>query len=159
MKSRMTKRERVEATLQRQETDRVPVYDILVNDAVIEHFTGRRPPIGEEGLRLRLQATARSLDMTRMVGVAPQPPGDTVDADGFVHYRQDHWIGGGIRHRPFSDEEGANGTPDQVRQACSAAIDAAGPGYFIGSTTELDNGSRLENVLAMLEAAWNTPGR
>jgi len=53
----------------------------------------------------------------------------------------------------------ANGTPDQVRQACREAIDAAGPGYFIGSTTELDNGSRLENVLAMLETAWNTPGR
>jgi len=51
----------------------------------------------------------------------------------------------------------ANGTPDQVRQVCREAIDSARPGYFIGSTTELDNGSRLENILAMLEAAWGHP--
>ena len=355
VKPQMSKRERVEAALNLQETDRIPVYDILVNDAAIEHFTGSFPPLGEEGLKLRLQATASMIDITRMVGVAPQPPGDTVDEDGFVHYRQDHWIGGGIRKRPFSDEEGArrwlikaierlrekldidqhartfrtdfekcrhylgddtvivheygpgldwvryslglelfsylsvdtpqlitdyielytareiqkihatadeklspcaltygdiaykgalihspdwlrreffpplkrindalhehgikclfhsdgylmeaipdlltanidglnpievvagmdlrevkkiygdqlfitggidisqlmaNGTPDEVRQACQEAIKVASPGYFIGSTTELDNGSRLENILAMVETAWGYP--
>ncbi|MFH1566732.1 MAG: uroporphyrinogen decarboxylase family protein [Gemmatimonadota bacterium] len=103
----LTKRERVELALDRQPTDRVPLYDVLVHDRAIQHLTGEWPPFGEEGLRLRLQATARILDMTRMVGVAPQPPGDTTDAEGFVHYRQDPWIGGGIRQRPFADEAGA----------------------------------------------------
>jgi hypothetical protein len=29
----------------------------------------------------------------------------------------------------------------------------------MGSTTEIDNSSRLENVLAMLESAWGHPPR
>lgn len=103
----LTKRERVELALDRQPTDRVPVYDILIHDQAIQHLAGHWPPFGEEGLRLRLQATARVLDMTRMVAASPQPPGQTTDAEGFVHYRQDPWIGGGILQRPFRDEAGA----------------------------------------------------
>ena len=106
-KPEMTKRERVEAALLLQPTDRTPVYDILINDAVIEHFTGKFPPTGEEGLKLRLQATARALDMTRSAGSAPQKPGEFADADGFVSLQEDRWIGGGLRKRPFSDEKGA----------------------------------------------------
>ena len=48
----------------------------------------------------------------------------------------------------------ALGTQEQVRQACRKAIADACPGCFIGSTTELDNSARLENILAMLEVAW-----
>ena len=48
--------------------------------------------------------------------------------------------------------------PDEVRKACREAIAAASPGYFIGSTTELDNGSKPENILAMIEAAREIPG-
>lgn len=48
----------------------------------------------------------------------------------------------------------SNGTPDQVRTVCRQAVAAAPRGYFMGSTTEIDNSSRLENVLAMLEVAW-----
>ena len=43
--------------------------------------------------------------------------------------------------------------PDEVRKACREAIAAASPGYFIGSTTEPDNGSKPKNILAMIEAA------
>lgn len=50
-----------------------------------------------------------------------------------------------------------DGTPEEVRQVCEEAIRTAYPGYFIGSTTELDNGSRLENILTMLDVAWNYP--
>ena len=354
-RDQMSKRERVDATLNLQETDRTPIYDILINDATIEFFTGRFPPTGEEGLKFRLQATARMLDMTRMAEFAPQEPGEYTDAEGFAHYRQDRWIGGGLRKRPFCDEQGAKrwlakalepmrtpldvkahaegyrasrervggllgddtvvlaeygpgldwvrwslglelfsylsvddpaliteyielytareiekihavadrrdspcaltygdiackgrllhspqwlrreffpplkriqdalhehgvkclfhsdgylmdvmpdllasgidglnpievvagmdlaelsrlyggriffaggidmsqllagGTPEKVREVCRAAIDCAGPGFFIGSTTELDNGSRLENILAMVEVAWGRP--
>ena len=48
----------------------------------------------------------------------------------------------------------SHGTPDQVRAVCRKAIAAAPLGYFMGSTTEIDNSSRLENVLAMLEVSW-----
>lgn len=50
----------------------------------------------------------------------------------------------------------SNGTPEEVREVCKEAIQVGYPGYFIGSTTELDNGAKLGNVLAMLEVAWNT---
>ena len=92
----MSKRDRVLAAMDLQETDRTPIYDILVNDAAIEYLAGKYPPVGEEGLKLRLQATAEIPDMTRMVTFAPQEPGESVSSDGF-----------GIRRRPFSDEEGA----------------------------------------------------
>lgn len=104
---RMTKCERVAAALNHRETDRTPVYDILINDGVIERLTGRFPPVGEQGLKLRLEATAAILDMTRMAGAAPVAPGERTDADGFVHFREDRWINGGILKRPFSDEAGA----------------------------------------------------
>jgi hypothetical protein len=45
------------------------------------------------------------------------------------------------------------GTSDEVYRVSKEAIQIASPGYFIGSTTELDNLSRLENILAMLNAA------
>ncbi|MCD6290778.1 MAG: hypothetical protein J7M34_09780 [Anaerolineae bacterium] len=105
--AKMTKRERVIAALNHQETDRTPVYDILLNDGVIELLTGRFPPIGEEGLKLRLQATAAILDMTRMASVPPVAPGRHTDEDGFVYYQEDRWIAGGILQRPFTDEAGA----------------------------------------------------
>jgi hypothetical protein len=47
----------------------------------------------------------------------------------------------------------SNGTPEQVRAACRKAIADAPTGYFMGSTTEIDDSARLENVLAMLETA------
>jgi len=102
----MSKRERVEATLNFQETDRVPVYDIILNDAVIQHFTGRFPPLGAEGAKLQCQAISRMLDMTRMAGIEPGEGGRRKDEDGFVwlNYR---WTSGGIAERPFTDEKGA----------------------------------------------------
>jgi len=103
----MSKRERVVAAMNLQETDRVPLFDILLNDAVIEHFSGRFAPFGEEGLKARLEASAKFLDMTRLVTSAPQAPGETATPDGFVHCRLDRWRAGGIRKRPFSDESGA----------------------------------------------------
>jgi len=105
--NQMTKRERVEATLSFQDTDRVPVYDLMVHDGAIEHFTGRRAPYGEEGVKLRCQAIGRMLDMTRGADHGPAAPGEHANEDGFVYYQEDRWIGGGIRQRPFSDESGA----------------------------------------------------
>lgn len=105
---KMTKRERVEATMNFADTDRVPVYDLLCSDAAIEHFSGRRAPPGEEGVRLRCQAIGRMLDMTRDAdGAPPEQLADTTDEDGFVFHANDRYISGGIARRPFSDEKGA----------------------------------------------------
>lgn len=71
----MTKLERVLAAFEHRETDRVPLYDLMLNDDCIEYFTGTYPPYGEEGARLQAQAVDRMLDMARGVGVGPaQPP-------------------------------------------------------------------------------------
>lgn len=107
MSSIMSKRERIEATMNRQATDRVPVYDMLLNDAAIEYFSGVYPPLGEAGIRAKCQATARMLDMTRAVYYGPKQAGEWVDEDGFVRFRYDRYRGGGILKRPFEDEEGA----------------------------------------------------
>jgi len=72
--TKMTKMERVMATFNHQETDRVPLYDLMVNDDCIEYFTGVYPPYGEEGAKLQAQAVDLMLDMARSVGVPPSPP-------------------------------------------------------------------------------------
>jgi hypothetical protein len=79
----------------------------MVNDACIEHFSGVREPVGEEAVRRRCQAIGRMLDMTRAADHGPTTPGEHTDADGFVSYQLDRWIGGGLRQRPFTDERGA----------------------------------------------------
>lgn len=103
----MTKRERVDAALNLQPTDRPPIYDIIVHDELIRHVAGGVPAATEGWWRHRMKATAVLVDMTRMVAARPRSPGEVVDEDGFVHYREDFWIGGGIRRRPFTDVEGA----------------------------------------------------
>lgn len=77
---KMTKLERVLATFEHQETDRVPLYDLMLNDDCIEYFTGIYPPYGEEGAKLQAQAVDKMLDMARGVGVSPhQPPIEFTD--------------------------------------------------------------------------------
>ena len=78
--TKMTKRERVLAAFDHQETDRVPLYDLMLNDDCIEYFTGSYPPYGEEGAKLQAQAVDRMFDMARGVGIAPgRPPADFTD--------------------------------------------------------------------------------
>jgi len=85
--TKMTKRERVLAAFDHQETDRVPLYDLMLNDDCIEYFTGFYPPHGEEGARLQAQAVNRMLDMARGVGVGPrQPPTDFTDDPVLLEY-------------------------------------------------------------------------
>jgi len=47
----------------------------------------------------------------------------------------------------------SGGEPEEVKRICKETIAEAGAGYFIGSTTELENTAKLENVLAMLREA------
>lgn len=95
----MTKRERVMRAARFEETDRVPFYDILQNDAVIEHYAGR-PLDYEDGERTTGLAVGRALDMTRMV-TGPQRPTEIVRDDGF-RIRIERWTSW-LVERPFRD--------------------------------------------------------
>lgn len=95
----MTKRERVLRTARFEETDRVPLYDILQNDAAIEHYAGR-PLRVEDGERTVANAVGRALDMTRMV-TGPQSPHSEVRPDGLV-LQIERWTSW-ITQRPFHD--------------------------------------------------------
>ena len=97
MTALMTKRERCLRTVRFEETDRVPVYDILQNDAIIEHYA-RRPLTYENGARTVAVACGAALDMTRMVG-GPQEPCEFVRDDG-IQVRQERWTSWLIE-RPF----------------------------------------------------------
>jgi hypothetical protein len=110
----MTKRERVERTLSCQETDRVPLYDLLRNDAAFAYFGGEKlPPIAADEKtvkklnRIAAEATGEFLDMTRSVGFGPVSDEETTDAFGFVHRHSPFEKTSWIVKRPFRDERGA----------------------------------------------------
>ena len=104
--AQMTKRERVMRTMQLRETDRVPVYDILENDGLIEHLAGEQLTV-ENGDRVKGVAIRRCLDMTRMP-TGPRAPGirkGELEADsrfpGIV-IRDERWTSW-IIERPWHD--------------------------------------------------------
>ena len=100
--AQMSKRERVLRTLDFRETDRVPVYDILQNDGLIEHLAGE-PLTVKEGERIKGVAVRRCLDMTRMPQ-GPAAPGIVRRDDGIV-IQQERWTSW-IIERPWHDERG-----------------------------------------------------
>ena len=97
--TQLTKRERVMRTVRFEETDRVPLYDLLQNDAVIEHFA-RRPLEVEGGTHTVGVAAGAMLDMTRSVG-GPRRPDVYRTDDGMV-IQQERWTSW-IVERPFHD--------------------------------------------------------
>jgi uroporphyrinogen decarboxylase len=100
--TQMSKRERCLRTMNFQETDRVPIYDIYQNDAIIEYLTGEALTVSE-GDRVKGAAIGKSLDMTRMPD-GPDEPGDHVHSDGttFHHERWTLWL---IK-QPWDDRAG-----------------------------------------------------
>ena len=114
MGKEMTKRERVERTMAFQETDRVPIYDLLRCDAAIEYFSGERipppsedPKTAEKLSRMVGKAISAMLDMTRSVGFGPITDREWVDDLGFVWRSSRREKTSWIVKRPFEDEEGA----------------------------------------------------
>ncbi|MHB1653862.1 MAG: uroporphyrinogen decarboxylase family protein [Desulfitobacteriaceae bacterium] len=68
MAVKLTKRERVIRTINFQETDRVPVYDIIHNDSMLEYYGGAK--LTEQNAWELLYKTIReTLDMTRLVRI------------------------------------------------------------------------------------------
>ena len=95
----LTKHQRVLRTANFQETDRVPVYDILQNDAIIEHYGGQKMS-PTNNTWVKGLAIGRTLDMTRMPE-GPQQPGETITEHG-IRLRQERWTSW-IIERPFND--------------------------------------------------------
>ena len=97
-----------------QETDRVPVYDLLRNDAAFEYLSGQKlPPLSSKPEtvktlnRIAGKAICACLDMTRSVGFGPTVEQDVTDDFGFVRrispFEKTAWL----VSRPFDDERGA----------------------------------------------------
>jgi len=110
----MTKRERVERTMSFEETDRVPIYDLLYCEAAVEHFAGERLPArssapGTEPAMMRIlgKAIRNLLDMTRQVSIGPLEESDRSDELGFIWHDSVHEHTTWIVERPFVDEKGA----------------------------------------------------
>ena len=119
----MTKRERVVRTMALQETDRVPVYDVLRNDAAFAHFSRETLPrlaedpetVAELG-RIAAKATGAMCDMTRSVGFGPVVAKEWTDELG-IFWRSDPrektlWIAA----KPFDDVPGAAAFVEQYRE-------------------------------------------
>lgn len=115
----MTKRERVEAALNLRQVDRVPVYDLLRNDAVIEHYAGE-PLTVQDGVRIACKAISNCLDLTRSI----RGPAECtiVERDGWEH-RHERWTSWLVK-RPFAGPEQAI----EWMERDIEAKDAANPG-------------------------------
>ena len=98
----LTKRERVIRTVNFQETDYTPIYDIIQNDGLIEHYTGE-PITPENGYRVKGIVIGKTLDMTRMPN-GPTVPREELDSNGFL-MRYERWTSW-IIQRPFDSETG-----------------------------------------------------
>lgn len=100
----MTKRERVLRTINFQETDRIPVYDLIDNNNIREYYGGGKINEGN-AWEFEYAAVRNALDMTRGLMISNFYPGrTTVDEDGFIWYhdKDTSWI----EKRPFDDVEG-----------------------------------------------------
>jgi uroporphyrinogen decarboxylase len=122
----LTKRERVLRTAHFQETDRIPVYDILQNDAIITHYAAdllkseRLTPAN--GPRITGYAIGRVLDMTRMPA-GPVEPGETQMENG-IRVHQERWTSW-IISRPFANtSEMVAWVKGEVRRAHAQAFTA-----------------------------------
>ena len=124
----MTKRERVLRTVRFAETDRVPIYDLLQNQPVIEHFAGE-PLTIENGKRLMGVAIAAALDMTRSPGAGPYEPALVRQENGLVMQRE-RWTTW-IVERPWQDIPGLiEWIKGEIRRTEALAFDRSYVGNY-----------------------------
>ena len=113
MTIQLTKKERILRTLAFQETDRVPLYDLLLCDGAIIHFSGEKlPPLKYDDWTIREldriagKAVGNFLDMTRQWNFGPPVDRDFTNEYGFeIHesaWEKTAWV----KKRPFSDLDG-----------------------------------------------------
>jgi len=99
----MTKRERVLRTVRFQETDRIPVYDLLSQDAILEHAIGGRVTPAN-AWRATYRAIRDDLDMTRAIHIPRFEETDAELDEGFIWHFERHTMW--LRERPFRDIAG-----------------------------------------------------
>ena len=105
--------ERVLRTLRFEEVDRPPIYDSLRNNAVIEHYSGKKLT-PENGREITLKAISRTLDATKSFMRFPQTP-RSEDRNGFI-IRVNEWTEW-IEKTPFETmEELRNWVKAQISQ-------------------------------------------
>jgi uroporphyrinogen-III decarboxylase len=99
----LTKRERVMRAMQFREVDRVPVYDLIDNIALREHFGGAKIT-PENAWELEYAAVRGICDATRSLMVPELNPHRTTDEDGFTYFHdyETTWV----ESRPFDDLRG-----------------------------------------------------
>jgi hypothetical protein len=105
-KDKMTKRERVEATLNFEETDRVCIEDILQNEGMIEYFSGEKmkpPEFKDHNYRITAKAIRACFDLYRCLLVPNGNFTETWD-NGFVVRWTDYTMW--IVERPWNDRKG-----------------------------------------------------
>jgi hypothetical protein len=98
----MTGKERVQRLLKGESLDRVPLFDSIRNDAILEHFAGEKVTYGNARHLTRFVHT-RAVDSTRMLPKLPVAPIDDILPDGRkAHYeRWMRWV----EHQEYSTEE------------------------------------------------------
>ena len=78
MTAAMTKRERVERTIAHEETDRVPLYDLLRNAAASTHFGGEElPPMATDETTI---GTLNRIENLRQVAEQSLPASTNTDS-------------------------------------------------------------------------------
>ena len=98
----MTKEERVVCALSLEEPDRVPLYDLVDNKAIIEHYAGQELTLENAPTVIPL-ALKHALDTTRVW--MPHAPRRWVDDRGFTHEQVDWWNAWQV-DTPFHDMTG-----------------------------------------------------
>lgn len=97
-----------------QDTDRVPLYDLLLCDAAIEYFSGEKlPPLAETPEvratvdRMTGVAISRMLDATRSSSFGPLVDSECTNEFGFRYHVDAREKTSWIVERPFHDVRGA----------------------------------------------------
>jgi hypothetical protein len=95
-------RQRVRSILATGKADRIALYDLLRNDAIVEHFAGE-PATVENGYRVVFEAYGPALDATRPRIRVPDSEYSETLPDGRPrrHFRWTEWTG----HREFASGE------------------------------------------------------
>jgi hypothetical protein len=95
-------RQRVRNILETGKADRIALYDLLRNDAIIEHFAGE-PATVENGPRVVFDAYGPAVDATRPRIRVPDSEYSEILPDGRSrrHFRWTEWTG----HREFASSE------------------------------------------------------
>jgi hypothetical protein len=94
--------ERIRAVINGQQPDRAPLFDLLRNTAVIEHFTGQRLTV-ENGAELVYRAYAPAIDWTRPLVKSPNAVRTEILRDGRRQEVQRWTVW--TEHRSFADSD------------------------------------------------------